>query len=152
MCLVLECAETDFFLWLSHMTNPEFFSPIYTQHQSQEWHTFTFPCPSKPRMNTLKIKTMCICFFNSQEAHCQSAVLQWGSLDTEKKLFEQDQALLKVWCFITTMHLVTQHTLMHFWMNPTNLPLWLCSPKLKVTSTDGFWYCGHQIRKLWWTN
>jgi len=37
-----------------------------TKRQSSEWHTSNSPGPKKARMSKLKIKSMLICFFNSQ--------------------------------------------------------------------------------------
>jgi len=37
-----------------------------TKRQSLEWHTSKIPCPKKARMSKSKIKTMLICFFDSQ--------------------------------------------------------------------------------------
>ena len=37
-----------------------------TKRQSSEWHTSNSPCPKKARMSKSKIKTMLICFFQSQ--------------------------------------------------------------------------------------
>jgi len=69
VCLdLLDCLER----------NPEFFSHIITgeswileynpetKHQSWEWHTANSPRPKKARMSKSKIKSMLICFFDSQ--------------------------------------------------------------------------------------
>ena len=58
---------------------PEFFSRVIigdeswileynpeTKHQSREWHTAKSPHPKKARMSKSKIKSMFICFFDSQ--------------------------------------------------------------------------------------
>ena len=58
---------------------PEFFSHVIigeeswileydpeTKRQSQEWHTANSPHPKKARMSNSKIKSMLICFFDSQ--------------------------------------------------------------------------------------
>jgi len=37
-----------------------------TKRQSWEWHTANSPCPKKSRMSKSKIKSMLICFFDSQ--------------------------------------------------------------------------------------
>ena len=37
-----------------------------TKHQSREWHTANSPRPKKARMSKSKIKSMLICFFDSQ--------------------------------------------------------------------------------------
>jgi len=65
---------------LDHLERePEFFSRVITgdeswileydpetKRQSQEWHTANSPCPKKARMSKSKIKSMLICFFDSQ--------------------------------------------------------------------------------------
>ena len=65
---------------LDHLERePEFFSRIITgdeswileydpktKRQSWEWHTANSPCPKKARMSKSKIKSMFICFFDSQ--------------------------------------------------------------------------------------
>ena len=40
--------------------------PPETKHQSREWHTANSPRPKKARMSKSKIKSMLICFFDSQ--------------------------------------------------------------------------------------
>ena len=58
---------------------PEFFSRVITgdeswileydpetKRQSREWHIANSPCPKKTRMSKFKIKSMLICFFDSQ--------------------------------------------------------------------------------------
>jgi len=58
---------------------PEFFSPVITgdeswileydpqtKRQSREWHTANSPRPKKARTSKSKIKSMLICFFDSQ--------------------------------------------------------------------------------------
>jgi len=54
---------------------PEFFSRVEswileydpeTKRQSWEWHTANSPCPKKVRMSKSKIKSMLICFFDTQ--------------------------------------------------------------------------------------
>jgi len=70
VCLdLLDCLERE----------PEFFSRVITgdeswileynpetKRQSQEWHTANSPNPKKARMSKSKIKSMLICFFDSQ--------------------------------------------------------------------------------------
>jgi len=46
-------------LWILEY-NPE------TKRQSQEWHTANSPGPKKVRMSKFKIKSLLICFFDSQ--------------------------------------------------------------------------------------
>jgi len=47
-----------------------------TKQQSQEWHTSASPKQKKGRMSKSKIKTMLICFFDSQEIVYKEFVLQ----------------------------------------------------------------------------
>jgi len=69
VCLdLLDCLEGE----------PEFFSHVIigeswileyepeTKRQSREWHTANSPRPKKARMSKSKIKSMLVCFFDSQ--------------------------------------------------------------------------------------
>jgi len=56
---IFSCVITGDGSWILRY-NPE------TKRQSWEWHTANSPCPKKVRMSKSKIKSMLICFFDSQ--------------------------------------------------------------------------------------
>ena len=70
VCLdLLERIENDKNIFKHGITGDETWILEYdpdTKRQSSEWHTCTSPRPKIARMSTSKIKTMLICFFNSQ--------------------------------------------------------------------------------------
>jgi len=88
-----------------------------TKRQSKEWHTSASPRPKKVRMSKSKIKSILICFFDSQ-GMVHTEFMAQGQLlisfitvrflkDQEKERFACDQALLTNGCSIMTMPLVT---------------------------------------------
>jgi len=70
VCLdFLECIENDKTFFKHVITGDEMWIFEYdpdTKQQSSEWHTCNSPSQKKARMSKSKIKTMLICFFNSQ--------------------------------------------------------------------------------------
>jgi hypothetical protein len=69
----------DLIFWTALRREPEFFSRVITgdeswileynhetKRQSWEWHTANSPRPKKVKMSKSKIKSMLICFFDSQ--------------------------------------------------------------------------------------
>ena len=70
VCLdLLECIKNDENFFKHVITGNESWIFEYdpkTKRQSLEWHTSNSPHPKKARISKLKIKSMLICFFNSQ--------------------------------------------------------------------------------------
>jgi len=70
VCLdLLECIENDKSFFKHVITGDGTWILEYdpdTKRQSSEWHTSNSPRPKKARMSKSKIKTMLICFFDSQ--------------------------------------------------------------------------------------
>jgi len=70
MCLhVLEPIQSDRNFLKNVITGDETWIFEYdpeTKRQSKEWHTSATACPKKARMSKAKIKSMLICFFDSQ--------------------------------------------------------------------------------------
>ena len=148
---------------LDHLERePEFFSRVITGDESwileynpktkcqiQEWHTANFPHPKKARMSKSKIKSMLICFFDSQgivhkefyatRTNCQSNFLSGSPWKTrEEGGHVCDQALHALGCCTTTMpHVTQQSPSMNFWQKKAFL--WFLSPpicRISVTVTS----------------
>ena len=110
---------------------PEFFSHVITGDESwileydpetirqiREWHTANSPRPKKVRMSKSKLKSMLICFFDSQGIMHKEFVLSgqtvnqafyWEVLEYSGKVWNVcDQALHALGCCTTTTPNVTQ--------------------------------------------
>jgi len=118
---------------------PEFFSRVITgdeswileydhetKHQSWEWHTANSPRPKKARMSKSTIKSMLICFFNSQGLSTRNLCHQDKlsiKLFIRKSLKDSGkgwsvcyQALHAFGCCTMTMpHVTWQSPSMNFW-------------------------------------
>jgi len=80
-------------MWLK-VTKHGSLSTIQKKRQSKKWHTSASPRPKKARRRKSKIKSMLICFFDSEgivhtefvpQGHCLSVLLPWNSWKTKKK-------------------------------------------------------------------
>ena len=113
-----------------------------TKCQSREWHTANSPHPKKARMSKSKIKSMLVCFFDSQGMSTRNLCHQdklsiklfiGKSLkDSGKGWHVCDQALHALGCCTTTMpHVTRQSPSMNFWQkNIPVVPQPLYSPDL----------------------
>jgi len=108
-----------------------------TKRQSKEWHTSASPRPKKARRSKSKIKSMLICFFDSQGIVHTEFVPQGQTVDQfyyceileilKTELFACNHALRTIGCSITTMPLVTWRSLRsNFWQKRAFL--WFHSP------------------------
>ena len=143
---------------LDHLERePEFFSHVITgddeswileydpetKCQIWEWHTANSPCPKKARMSKSKIKSMLICFFDSQGiVHKEFVPLgQTVNQTFYREVFERlkktvarvRQALHALGCCTTTApHVTRQSPSMNFWQKKAFL--WFLSPLIRRIS------------------
>ena len=115
---------------------PEFFSRVITgdeswileyepetKRQSREWNTANSPRPRNARMSKSKIKSMLICFFDSQREFVpprqtvnQNFFIGKSLKDSGKGWHMCDQALhTHGCCTTTTPHVTRQSPSMNFW-------------------------------------
>ena len=108
-----------------------------TKRQSKEWHTSASPCSKKARMSKSKIRSMLICFFDSQGIVRTEFVPQWRTVNQfyyreilerlRKRVVCMRPRLQTIGCSITTMALVTWRSLLsNFWLK--RVFLWCHSP------------------------
>jgi len=129
---------------------PEFFSRVITgdelwileydpdtKRQSREWQTANSPRPKQARMSKSKIRSMFICFFDSQGIVLKEFVPPGQTVNQNfyrevlerlrKMVARVDQALHALGCCTTTTPHVTRQSLsMNFWQKKALM--WFLSP------------------------
>ena len=132
---------------------PQFFSRVITgnqswilehdpetKRQSREWHTTNSPRLKKARMSKSKIKSMLICFFDSQgivhkesvppERTVYQTFIGMSLKDSGKGWHVCDQALPALGCCTTTTpHVTRQSPSVNFWQKKTFL--WFLSSPIR---------------------
>jgi len=165
---------------------PEFFSRVITRdeswileydpktkRQSREWHSANSPRPKKARMSKSKIKSMLICFFDSQRivhkefvppGQTVNQTFFWEVLERlRKRVAHVLQAFHALGCCTTsTPHVTRQSTSMNFWQKKAFLcflspPIRRISVPVISFSSPGskqkiervpFWYFGKYPEEL----